>query len=159
MEEQEARNGYELAHLTVKNCVNTVSPSTSPLFYGDLEFYEGDEALKMIEKNILKDMDAFCFSGIGEKGSVGVLVDRESNGGKISILTSLGDGKVECRYCKINGNFTSEQLRYVFTKLESNKPKTIALNDKDNMRPLLESLLPDRKRLTSKSSGRKKTRR
>lgn len=158
VEEQEARHGYELAHLTVKNCVNTVSPSLSPLYYGNLEFYEGEEALEKIEGNISKNMDAFYFAGIGDKSSVGVLIDREYNGGRICILTSLGDGEVESRYCKIRGKFTAEQLRYVFTKLEGSKPKVITLANDDNIRHLLESLLPDKKRLTSKSSGRKKTR-
>lgn len=158
VEEQEAKHGYELAHLTIKNCVNTVSPSTAPLYYGSVELYEGNEALKRIERGISKDMEAFYFAGIGEAGTVGVLVDRECNGGKISILTSLGDGDVESRSCKIRGNFSSEQLRHVFTTLESKKPKGVSLGNQDNMRHLLESFFPERKRL-SKSSGRKKPRR
>lgn len=158
VEKQEARHGFELAHLTVKNCVHTVSPSVAPIFYGNLEFYEGGEALEKIKKNMSDDMDAFYFAGIGEAGSVGVLVDRESNGGKISVMTSLGDGEVESRYCKIRGNFTSEQVRQMFTHLESTKPKVILLDNKDNMRHVIESFMPDKKRLTSKSSGHKKAR-
>lgn len=158
VEEKEAKHGYELANLTVKNCVNTISPSKSPLYYGNLEFYEGNEALEKIERKVSKDMDAFYFAGIGKKGSVGVLVDREFSGGKISILTSLGEGEIESRYCTIRGNFTSEQLRQVFTRLETCKPKPISINNDDNMRHLLESLLPDKKRQTRKFSGRKKTR-
>jgi hypothetical protein len=148
VEEQEAKHGYELANLTVKNCVNTISPSTSPLYYGDLEFYEGDQALAKIEKNISKDMDAFYFAGIGDKGSIGVLVDRDTNGGKICILTSIGDGEVESRCCKIRGNFTPEQLRHIFTTLEADKPETTTIGNDDNMRHILESLLPNRKRLS-----------
>lgn len=159
VEEKEARHGYELAHLTVKNCVHTVSPSIAPLYYGELEFYEGAEALKKIEKNVSDDMDAFYFAGIGNPGSVGVLVDRESDGGKISVVTSLGDGEVESRCCKIRGNFTPEQLRQIFTQLENAKPKEIYFEKRDNMRHVVESLMPNRGRLTSKSSGRKKTRR
>lgn len=159
VEEQEARHGYELANLTVKNCVNTISPSISPLYYGELEVYEGDEAIKKLENDISKDMDAFYFAGIGEKGSIGVLVDRDSNGGKIAVLTSLGEGEVESRYCKIRGNFTPEQLRYIFTKLEDCKPKVITLDNDENMRHIMEALSPDSNRLTSKSSGRKKARR
>lgn len=159
VEEKEARHGYELANLTVKNCVHTVSPSVAPLYYGDIEFYEGAEALEKIEKNVSRDMDAFYFAGIGKPGSVGVLVDRDSSGGKISVVTSLGDGDAESRCCKIRGNFTPEQLRQIFTQLENAKPKEIVLEKKDNMRHILEALMPDKKRLTNKSSGRKKPRR
>ena len=159
VEEQEAKHGYELANLTVKNCVNSVSPSISPLYYGELETYEGDEALEKLAKNTSKDMDAFYFAGIGEKGSVGVLVDRNGNGGKISVLTSLGKGEVESRCCKIRENFTSEQLRYVFTKLEHSNPKAISLANEENIRHLLEVLSPESKRLTNKCSGHKKMRR
>jgi len=158
IEEREAKHSYELAHLTVKNCVNTISPSKAPLYYGTLEFYEGKDALERIEKKISDDMDAFYFAGIGSEGSVGVLVDRESDGGKISVLTSVG-GEVESRSCKIRGNFTSEQLRLMFTKLESSKPKVVTLANDDNLPHLIETLIPDNKRLTTKSSGRKKTRR
>lgn len=145
VEEQEARHGFELANLTVKNCVNTVSPSVAPLYYGNIEFYEGGQALEKIEKNMSNDMDAFYFAGIGEAGSVGVLVDRDIKGGKISVITSLGDGGVESRYCKIRGNFTPEQLRQIFTQLESAKPKAISLENKDNLRHVLESFMPDKK--------------
>jgi hypothetical protein len=41
------------------------------------------------------------FIGIGEKGSVGVLLDCESDGGRISVLTSIGNGDVESRSCKV----------------------------------------------------------
>lgn len=145
VEEQEAKHGYELANLTVKNCVNTVSPSLSPFYYGSIEFYEGNDALKKIEQNISKDVEAFYFAGIGEAGSVGVLVDRYSNGGRICILTSLGEGEVESRYCKIRGNFSSEQLRSIFTHLEMSKPKVVVLENTDNLRHVLESLFPNRK--------------
>ena len=104
-------------------------------------------------------MDAFYFAGIGEAGSVGVLVDRDIHGGKISVFTSLGNGEVESRYCKIRGNFTSEQLRKIFIQLESAKPKATSLDNKDDFRNVLESFMPDKKRLTSKSSGLKKARR
>jgi hypothetical protein len=143
VEEQEAKHGYELANLTIKNCVNTVSPSNSPLYYGQLEMYEGQDALERLDRGSSQNMDAFYLAGIGESGSVGVLVDRESDGGKVSVLTSIGDGDVESRSCKIRGNFTSEQLRSMFTKLENNKPKIITLVDNDNVRHILESLLPD----------------
>jgi len=155
VEEQEAKHGYELANLTVKNCVNTISPSNSPLYYGALEFYEGKEALEKLEKKISDDMDAFYFAGIGESGSVGVLIDRESDGGKISVLTSVGDSQVESRSCKIRGNFTSEQLRLMFTKLESSKPKVRTLDNNGNLRHVIEALTPNNKRL-KRSSGRAK---
>jgi hypothetical protein len=154
VEEQEARHGYKLAHLTVKNCVNTVSPSESPLFYGNLEVYEGGEASRKME--VSKNTDAFYFAGIGDNGSVGVLVDRECVGGRICILTSLGGGEVESRYCKIQGKITSKQLRHVFTRLENSKPKAIELKNDDNLRDLLDSFLPDKKRLTKPYSGRAK---
>lgn len=156
VEEQEAKHGYELANLTVKNCVNTISPSNSPLYYGELLFYEGKDALERLEKKISDDMDAFYFAGIGESGSVGVLIDRESDGGKVSILTSIGEGEVESRSCKIRGNFTSEQLRSIFTKLESSKPKARTLKSQDNLRHVIEALIPNNKRLTRRSSGRGK---
>lgn len=159
VEEREAKHGYELANLTVKNCVNTISPSNSPLYYGALEIYEGKDALERLEKKVSDDMDAFYFAGIGDSGSVGVLVDRDADGGKISVLTSLGEGEVESRYCKIRGNFSSEQLRALFTKLEGGKPKVTSLSNDDNLRHVIESLVPSKKRLTSKSSGRKKVRR
>jgi len=159
VEEQESKHGYELANLTVKNCVNTVSPSISPLYYGKLEIYEGKDALERIKENISKDIDAFYFAGIGQQGSVGMLLDRDCEGGKISVLTSLGDGEIESRFCKIRGNFSSEQLRSVFTKLESNKPKAIKLTNDDNLRHVIEALVQANKRLTKKSSGRKKARR
>jgi hypothetical protein len=162
VEENEAKHGYELANLTVKNCVHTVSPSVAPIYYGSLEFYEGvyaREEIANIEKNVSDYTDAFYFVGIGEAGSVGVLVDRECSGGKISVVTSLGDGEAESRCCKIRGKFTHKQLRQIFMQLESAKPKEISLEKKDNMRYIIESLIPDKSRLSSGSSGRKKTRR
>lgn len=153
VEEQESKHGYELANLTVKNCVNTVSPSISPLYYGELEVYEGKDALERIKEFKPKDIDAFYFAGIGKQGSVGVLLDRDCEGGKISVLTSLGDGEIESRFCKIRGNFSSERLRSVFTKLESNKPKSVELTNDDNLRHVIDSLVQANKRLTKKSNG------
>jgi len=142
VEEQEARYGYELANLTIKNCVNTVDPSDAPVFYGELEIYQGQEARQKIAPKLSKflekspqlfevretdpessDIDACYLGGIGSVGSHAVLVNRENEAGKISILSSLGNGKMESRYCTIRGHFSSEQLRAVFTRLESSSPK------------------------------------
>jgi|LGVF01.1.fsa_nt_gb hypothetical protein len=158
----EAKHGYELANLTIKNCVNTVSPENAPVFYGDLEYYEGDEALYKIDHidhKKIKDMDAFCLAGIGASGSCGVLIDREHPDGKISILTVHEGSSIESRYCKIRGKFKPEELRSVFTALEMGNVKEIEMVDKSNFRHVLETLLPNRReRLTKNSSRRKKTR-
>lgn len=159
IEEQEAKHGYELANLTIKNCVNTVSPSDAAVFYGDLEVYRGKDALEKLEHKQSKDLEAFYFVGLGNAGTHGVLFDREYDGGKISVLSSLGGGEIESRSCKVRGNFTSEQIRGVFTKLESTNPVDMPNIGSDEMRHVLDSLIPSRReRLTRKSSGRKKPR-
>lgn len=103
VEEQEAKHGFELANLTIKNCVNTVSPSIAAVFYGTLETYRGKEALEKTGHDSSKEFDPFYFSGIGSAGSHGVLIDRDHDGGKISILSSIGTGEVEARTCRIRG--------------------------------------------------------
>jgi hypothetical protein len=145
IEEVEAIRGYELANLTIKNCVNSVSPSIAPIFYGQLEFYEGREALEKMLKVNSNNMDAFYFSGIGDEGSVSILIDRQTDKGKISVLTSLGEDKVESRFCNIGGKFTPKQLRLIFEKLEKSKPMAQNFNDTSHLRYILDSLLQKNK--------------
>ena len=137
---------FGLANLTIKNCVNTVDPSDAPVFYGALEFYEGEEAREKIRPKFAKmlnnypesyetqeinpetseEFEYYYLGGIGSASSHAVLINREHRDGKISILESLGNGKIEARFCPIRGHFSSEQLREVFTRLESKSPKEIS---------------------------------
>ena len=73
IEEKEAKHAYELAKLTIKNCVNTVSPSDATVFYGDLEMYCGQEALEKMKfklrRNVFKEVEAAIYlAGIGNAG-------------------------------------------------------------------------------------------
>jgi Predicted phosphoglycerate mutase, AP superfamily len=95
----QARNAYELANLTIRNCRNTEPAHLSPVFYGRLELYRGEEALRKAESQMkLRDADtAFHFAGIGNSGEYAVFIDRNDRDSRISILTSLGNGAAEAR--------------------------------------------------------------
>jgi len=95
----QARNAYELANLTIRNCRNTEPAHLSPVFYGRLELYRGEEALRKAESQMkLRDAHtAFHFAGIGNSGEYAVFIDRNDRDSRISILTSLGNGAAEAR--------------------------------------------------------------
>jgi hypothetical protein len=124
----EARRSYELANLTIHNCRNTEPPHLSPVFYGNLEVYSGEEALRRSGHNPSLSGTAFYFAGIGEAGKCAMFIDRASRDSTICILTSLGEGKTEIRYSPIANKFTSEQLRDVIHTLEASQPTPIELS-------------------------------
>lgn len=124
----DARRSYELANLTIKNCRNTELPQHAPIFYGTLELYRGDEAFRvMVGLLPQKDTTAFYFAGLGPKGECSVFLDRKERESRIAILTSLGDGDAEVRYCPVANSFSGEQLRAIFHTLEESNPMEIEL--------------------------------
>jgi hypothetical protein len=131
-----ARRSYELANLTIRNCTSTESPYSSPVFYGHLEIYTGEEARqragykKQSTYGPPLTETIFYFAGIGEAGKCSVFIDRANRDSTISILNSLGNGEIESRYSPI-AKFNSEQLREVFYLLESSHPKPIELSTSD----------------------------
>ncbi len=154
VEEKEARHGYELARLTIKNCVHHVSPSEAASFYGNIVAYKGKEALKQLGRDT-DVADAFYFAGIGESGEYAVLFNRSHKDGKISILPVLDGGRIQSRYCTIRGKFSSNQIRAIFSLLERSKPEVITGFDEDDLRNILDLLLPERRqRPTDRSAGR-----
>lgn len=126
----EARRSYELANFTIRNCRNTEPPHLSPIFYGSLELYRGNDAIQRAEMStILKENDtAFYFAGLGDSGDCSVFIDRNGRESRICILSSLGDGSADVRYCKIANKFTSEELREVIDLLEASSPTPIELS-------------------------------
>jgi hypothetical protein len=159
VEEQEAKHGFELAKLTIKNCVNTVNPSNAAVFYGTLETYRGKEALEKVGHPSDKEIDAFYFAGIGQAGSHGVVIDRDYDGGKIAILSTISTGEVEARTCRIRGNLTAAQLRAIFARLENDSPATIGDFNADDIQHVLDSLIPRRKEgFAGKQRGPKRPR-
>lgn len=140
VEEKEARHSYELANLTVTNCQNTVSPSCSSIFYGDLEFARDAEALEKSERklNHSENTTAFYLGGIGASGACAVYFDRSISAGRVVVMRSLGDGEIEQEYCNIKSKFSSEQLRKVYELLEENKPKKTELK-KNELETVIET--------------------
>ena len=128
----EARRSYELANFTILHCRNTEPPHLSPIFYGRLEIYRGEDAVQQGgagEGIRLRNNDtAFYFAGIGDRGECAVFIDRNRRQSRIFILTSLGNGSTDVRYCPIANNFASEQLREVIHLLEASHPTPIKLS-------------------------------
>jgi hypothetical protein len=142
VEEKEAVHGYELARLTVKNCVHQVQPSDAPVLYGSIVTYSGDAVFERMALKKIADAEAFLFAGIGEPGEHAVLLDRTSPNGRISVLESLADGKLESRYSDIRNHFSSEQMRVVLSALERTKPQVLPEFANDNFNHVLDALLP-----------------
>jgi hypothetical protein len=126
----EARRSYELANFTILHCRNTEPPHLSPIFYGRLEIYRGEDAVQQAGKGtrIMDNATAFYFAGIGDRGECAVFIDRNNRESRICILTSLGNGHTDVRYCPIANNFSSEQLREVIHLLEASHPTPIELS-------------------------------
>lgn len=151
VEEKEAKHGYELARLTVKNCVHHVSPSDAAVFYGKIVAHKGDEAFEKLGRSY-SGGEAFYFESIGQQGDHAVLLDRTTKEGRISILEATEGGKIQSRYCNVRGKFSSEQIRTIFSLLDRAKPKTIAALDEHELHHVLNTLLPEgRERLTGRS--------
>lgn len=142
VEEKEAKHGYELAHLTVKNCVHHVSPGDAAIFYGSIVAHKGDAAADKLGRKAA-GTDVFYFEGIGEKGEHAVLLDRNVRDGKIAVWSVQENGRIEVRCCKIRNRFSSEQIRHVFGLLERSKPKEIAGLDEHELDYVLRTLFPE----------------
>jgi hypothetical protein len=143
VDEKEANHAYDLANLTIGNCVHRVSPENAPLLYGNIISFSGvDEVSKKMPENSFKDVtDAFYFGGIGTVGDHGVLLDRTHKDGKVSVLENLGDQKTASRYCVVRNKLTSSDIRNIFQHLERNSPQTVVYRQ-DDLRHILEVLIP-----------------
>jgi hypothetical protein len=141
----EAKYAYELAYLTIKNCINTVDPTTAPVYYGNIAIHRDAEAIMKMGGTITdlnRSVKAFHFDGIGEVGSHGVLLDRFSKDGKITLLLAGPNYRYEARSCKIKGVFSSDQLREVFNQLNKNEPKEISGMSDEEREYVINSLFP-----------------
>jgi hypothetical protein len=163
VEEKEAKHAYELAMLTIRNCVHRVSPAVAPIFYGELMTYSGIEqvAEKMPERTFGNVEHVFYFEGIGKVGDHGVLIDRTHQEGRIAVWDNIGDGKYCSRFSRIRNRFTSSQIRDIFALLEDQRPKTLQYSEGD-LRCVLDVLLPERPdrymRKSAKPTARKRKR-
>jgi hypothetical protein len=77
VEDNEASYAYELAMLTIRNCVHHLSPADAPVFYGDIISCSGVDEVskKMPNRSFTNIEDAFYFEGIGNTGDHGVIID------------------------------------------------------------------------------------
>ncbi len=144
VEEKEAKHAYELAMLTIRNCVHRVPPADAPIFYGNLSTYSGIEevATKIPREEWFRPIieHAFYFEGIGDVGDHGVLIERTRQ--RLSVLENVGDGKLTSRFSKLRNKFTSSQIREIFEHLENGKPKALEYSE-DDLRHVFDVLMPD----------------
>ena len=126
--EHEAKHGYDLAVLTIRNCVHRVSPAEAPVLYGNIVACKGEDAIRELGRpkgmlgNDLDPNNVFFLKSVGDPGDHAVLIDRAEKDGKISVLKVVGDDKLESRYSLIRGNFSSKQLRSLYHHLELTQP-------------------------------------
>jgi len=139
VDQKEAKNGFELANLTIKNCVYKVPPQIAPFFYGNLKFCRGTEAIEKTNFGTNPN-ETFYFENIGDPGEFAVLLDRNAENGKISLLEVMPDHTIESR-CTSAKKFNTSQLREIFTLLESGKPTEISGLSGRELQIITETLL------------------
>jgi hypothetical protein len=142
VEEKEAVHAYELAALTVRNCVHHVCPSDAALIYGTPQIFRGDEALALIGWTKPTDeMDVFCFNGIGKPGSHAVLLDRSHPRGRVTLLSVETDTSIHARHCEIRQKCSSAELRTMLKLLERDRPQLLPGLAKDEIKMVTDALL------------------
>ena len=136
----QAKKAFQLANLSVRNCMSAVPPNLGPVFFGNLKIARNEDVQQYSERELKIDRDrtAFYFGGLADDERNGVFIHRSGRHSRIAVLAQL-DNDTEIRYASVT-EFSPDQLRTVIARLESTSPAPIDLTA-DEKKTIFDTVL------------------
>jgi len=131
VKQDEAQNSYNLAALTIENCVHKINPSSIPIYFGDILWAKDNEIRKYVTNYKVKGIKVdhyYFFGGVGKRNSAGFYFSVLNSKVKLSVIRMLSDVEADIIWCDLN-EFEAESVFKILTHLEISQPTELNLED------------------------------